>query len=425
MIVLKDELRVKGIKNINGRIEYVYDINGKWTELLDSNNGMFVEYKEDIINIPVSIAIIPFLTNILPMAWIFDLNIFVEEIDKTFLESIPNIKKGYIDMYPKIDFKGNLTVNKIVENRFSNHKSAVLFSGGVDAFNTLINHIDEKPDLLTIMGADISLDDKKGIDVVNRLHSEIANEFDLEYKTIFSNFRTTIKYGALTKKVKNLCGKEWWHDFQHGIALLGLTVPLAFKREYSKIYIASSFTKSDVGSYTCASDPTIDNHFKHSSTITIHDGFEFNRQDKIRNICNYVRNNNVENIKLRVCWMSSGGKNCCECEKCYRTIMGIIAEGENPENYNLNMTETQREKMIKYLKENIGYDMDNNKFRYKPIQKRFIEKYKDNKCPSDLEWFKNIRISEKKPNVRMKMNRFLKKIKNKIFRMRLYHNEKN
>ena len=30
---------------------------------------------------------------------------------------------------------------------------------------------------------------------------------------------------------------------------------------------------------------------------------------------------------------SQEGDNCCMCEKCYRTMAGLWAEGENPENY--------------------------------------------------------------------------------------------
>ena len=57
-------------------------------------------------------------------------------------------------MYPQLSFGGNLVVDHIVENKNSANKSAAMFSGGVDAFNTLISHIVEK---LKSIGADIEL----------------------------------------------------------------------------------------------------------------------------------------------------------------------------------------------------------------------------------------------------------------------------
>jgi len=53
-------------------------------------------------------------------------------------------------MYPEFSFKGKINVKNIIKNTYSNDNSLVLFSGGVDAFQTLLSHIDEKPYLLTL-----------------------------------------------------------------------------------------------------------------------------------------------------------------------------------------------------------------------------------------------------------------------------------
>ena len=74
-----------------------------------------------------------------------------------------DFKQGYIDMYPKVDFKGTLIASNIIDNSYiPSKRTASFFSGGVDAFSTLISHVDEKPVLVTLWGSDIKLTDIKG-----------------------------------------------------------------------------------------------------------------------------------------------------------------------------------------------------------------------------------------------------------------------
>ena len=82
------------------------------------------------------------------------------KLTEPFNESLGKVKQGFIDMYPMLSFQGSLEAKAIVENSFAitAPKSAVFFSGGVDSNFTLISHLDEKPALMTIIGADVPLD---------------------------------------------------------------------------------------------------------------------------------------------------------------------------------------------------------------------------------------------------------------------------
>lgn len=295
---MENILEVKNIVKENNKIIIKYEYLDCWNKYL-LGNEFFCEYGANIENVPDSIAIIPFLVNILPIAWTFDLNIKVDELDEVFYASIPNIKKGYEDMYPNIKFGGNIHTNKLVENEINNEKSAVLFSGGVDAYCTLLRNIEENPDIITVFGSDIELSDSKGIKNVNKLNQEIAEELHIKYQSIYSNFREIMNYHNLYKKISKKIPGEWWHEFQHGIGLIGLVAPLSYIKGYNKVYIASSFCYTQKGQYTCASDPTIDNELKYSNTITIHDGYELNRQDKIEYICKMRKKLNISQIKLK------------------------------------------------------------------------------------------------------------------------------
>ena len=406
--------KVNKIIKDNNTITYEYETSGLWNNFINKDKIYFSQYMDKITNIDDSIAILPLLTNILPVAWVFNLNIDIPTIDKEFEDGLKYVKLGYQNMYPNIEMRGKIKYKKIIKNNNKAENSAVMFSGGVDAYNTLIKHIDEKPYIFTIFGADIALEDKIGYKNVNENSISVAKKHGLEYKNVISNFRQVINYSEIMKELSKICTFEWWHDFQHGIALLGLVAPYTQTCSLKHVYIASSFTKEQIGQYTCASDPTIYNFVAFGNTKTIHDGYEFNRQQKIQNICEYVRANR-QKINLRVCWQSSGGKNCCECEKCYRTIMGIIAEKENPQNYGFDLTEYKYRKMLKKLPKIFKYSLN----RYKPIQERFLKNYKNDEIPEELKWITKIHIKSKKNKFLILYEKFmlcLKKIIKKIIR---------
>lgn len=401
---MQDCLKIIKIVKNEKRLEIDYEAEGRWNTFLNMSEKFFLECDINIENVPDSIAVIPLLCNILPISWVFDLKIQVNYLDKQFYTCIPNLKKGYADMHPTVQMLGKIQVENIEENNYKAENAGTLFSGGVDAFNTLCKHIEEKPTLLTVWGADVKLTDEKGWEKV-RLHDIlIAQKYNLECSFVKSNFRTFINYKHLRCK-----DCEWWHDFQHGIGLLGLFAPVAYVNKYSVIYIASSFTVADKGKYKCASDPIIDNQLRFSSCTISHDGYEYNRQDKIHNICKFTEENREKGIPIRVCWESSGGQNCCECEKCYRTILGIIAEKKDPNDFGFEFTKEKRKKMMKSLPRIVKYN-----FRYKYIQNRFIENYGLQEIPKDLLWFREIIIKENKPKYISFYENIIKKIKQAI-----------
>lgn len=64
----------------------------------DAYNSFFMDsfkaiYREDISNVPHSIAVIPFVCNILPIVWLIDAELTIDEIDRNFFDSIESFKK--------------------------------------------------------------------------------------------------------------------------------------------------------------------------------------------------------------------------------------------------------------------------------------------------------------------------------------------
>ena len=406
-------LEIKNVQKKGNRIEYFYEASGKWKEFLNEKENMFIEYDYNIETVPESIAVVPFICNILPICWVFDLKIKVDVIDKKFYECIPEVKNGYTNMHPKIPMLGNIEINKIEENTYNPENTGALFSGGVDAFNTLFQHIAEKPILLTLWGADIHLDDEMGWNKVAEHHISVSKEYNLEGYLIKNNFRTVVNEIALSAYVWKKVNGEWWHDFQHGIAILGHIAPIAYIKKMKTVYIASSNTKETRKNIVCASDPIIDNYVKYANCKVIHDGYEFTRQDKVHNICNFLDKTRRSSVQLRVCWQSSGGENCCECEKCYRTIIEIIAEGKEPRNFGFNLTDAKRRKMMAKMPkiELIKYNFANY---YSDAQETLINNYTEEETPKDLMWFRKYKFKKGKPKYKLFMERAWRQTKSII-----------
>lgn len=354
------------------KITYDYEISGEWKKVFNMDNKFFIEYNFNVSNIPEEIKVIPLLSNILPIAWLYNAEIILEKVDKLFYECLSNVMQGYKNMYPMLDFKQNLSCNYVNECTYKNSNNvAILFSGGVDSYSTFIAHKDEKPTLITIWGSDIELEDISSWNIVKKGTELVANEYNLNTCYIKSNFRTFIDCYEIDKDIKNIAKDDWWHGFQHGLGILGQTSIIAYEKKLEKIYIASSHSKKEKN-IKCASDPRIDNEIKFANCHVIHDQFEYTRQDKINSIINYYKDKEHKPI-LRVCWQkNANGENCSECEKCYRTIYGIIAANGNPNDYGF----TYNVKKNRQIKNSIKYKIrltDGQLPLWKQIQEEFLK----------------------------------------------------
>ena len=300
-----NKIVIEEISVQNNTINYKYNVSGEWKKYFNLEYEFFIQYSIDISSIPQSIAVIPLLANLLPVAWVCNAEIVLPICDKAFYESIDAIKEGYSNMFPTIEFKGNIKTKEIEENHPGNENGTVaFFSGGVDAFNTLVNHTEEHPTLLTLWGADVKHHDEQGWHKIVKHLKDTSEKFNVDYVTAKTSFRMFLNEKALD----NLIAKsedQWYHGFQCGIGIICHAAPICYVMHKDTIYFASSYTANDV--YTSATDPTIDNHVHFGDTCVIHDGYDFSRQMKIHNLVEYTKKTG-KNIPLRVCWSSEVGE---------------------------------------------------------------------------------------------------------------------
>lgn len=308
-----------------------------------------VEYSEDISGVPESVAVIPLICNVLPAAWLCDAEIVVDSIDEDFLNSVPLIKKGYMEMYPMLQFKGKITAKKIVRNKIPNQrKSACFFSGGADSVSTLITHRNENPTLITLWGSDIKISDVQSWEKVDGFVKKSADRFGVPYVSVKTNFREIVTEWEMDPLIKD-SGDGYWHGFQHGIGIASHAAPYAYAKGITTVYMASSYCERD-GQYTCASHPTIEGNLKFSGAVIVHDEYEKARMDKLENISRY-KTETGQNVFLRVCWEKEGGGNCSSCEKCLRTMIGLFSLGQNPMEFGFEWDEIEVAERFKYLYE--------------------------------------------------------------------------
>ena len=370
----------------NNVVYYDFEVSSGLSKFFNSST-FWIEYDETMKDCSKSILTIPFVSIMLPIIWVTDSVLWVDEIDFTFYRSTFFLQQAYQNLYRKHRLKGRIVPSKIKRNEIiRSNKAFVLFSGGVDAHTTYINNIDITSNLVNVQGF---YHDAEEYNVVaetdKRDISAFANNEGIEANFIKSNFGVLINEMSF-KPYARIIGDTLWHGFQHSMAFISISIPLAYQHDCSNILIASSFTVGD--SRVCASYPTTDNEFSFAvNGRTIHDGFEFSRQDKVKIITEHQKKL-CRPYPIRVC--SFNDHNCCECEKCFRTILAIVAEGGNVKDYGFDYDEVSlKQHWINILDKKAGLmGFKNEAISHWPhIIKRMKENYEAIDDKDFVDWF--------------------------------------
>jgi len=287
-----------------------------------------VEYDTSIEDVPESILIVPFLGTVCPVAWINKADVYVDTIDETYLHTLPKVKRTLQHFYPRMRFCGEIHAKNVVKPDVQVHsKNMMLFSGGIDSMTTYIRHQTENPVLASIHGADVPLANREAWSTLVGSLKAFSDKTGSKLSPIRSNFMSMLHALILNVCYARYVPVSWYYGVGHGLALLSLCAPIAFKEKIAKFYIASSQTKDD--SSPLGSHPDIDNNVEWTGTKVVHDAYELTRQDKIKVLADYIKTTG-HNMCVRSCWDPNRGDNCSRCEKCSRTIIGLELEGIDP-----------------------------------------------------------------------------------------------
>lgn len=392
-----NEIRLKNITVSRNVVRFDYEKPEELRKFFSQETDFFYEYPcgFDLSNIPNSILVIPFVMNFMPLAWMTDVAICVDELDSSFYDCIPDVLNGLKRVYPEVKFRGKLVVNKVEENTYeTDGRPAVLFSGGVDAMSVLASHYKEQPTLVNVWGADIALDDDDNHDVIDRDLRTIAKNVGVDYFYVKSSLRFCFVESELHKEFAPVLKDYWWHGIQHSIGLLSLLDPYDYLCHVPVNYIASSFTEKQIGKVRCVNFPFIDDCVKIASTKCIEDGFDLRRIDKIMQIIAFAKDKDTT-LNMKVCFNPNSGQNCCMCEKCLRTIAAIIVGGGMPSQFGFQIEKTAAiQRMKKHLKKNIitGGPLSH----WVALKEYALE---NDWCDKEMLWLKSFKFNAYKPSI--------------------------
>lgn len=323
--IILQQIRITG-----NTVEYSFSVS-KSLERYFKTNVFFIQYDQDINNVPVSILSIPFVNCMAGVSWLSGAMLFVDEIDETYYNSFKQLKHAYSELH-NTQLKGIFVPSKIVRNEIKATRDyLLLFGGGVDCHCSFLRNKSKIKAVANIYGWLDTIEQTNDGDISDKQKTEaFAKKFNIEAYHVRSNFASQFNLKEIDKDYCQHVKTSFWYGFLHPMAFLSITVPLAWVNNISNLMIASSFTK-DRADVHCGSFITTDSEFSFGvNGKTLHDGFELNRQDKVKIIADYQRSTK-EPYYIQAC--SFNDHNCCECEKCFRTIVELIAENADPSDF--------------------------------------------------------------------------------------------
>ena len=393
-----EKIVLNGIKKEGSKISFDFFVSEGLSSFF-SGKPFVIEYAENIEAVPDAVVAVPFVCSVLPIIWLTNSKLVLKELDEDFYHCIANVRKGYEEMFPETQSQGEIDVGKIVCcNKPTNEKTAAFFSGGVDSVYTMLQHLDEKPDLLAIWGADIRVENESGWQVVYKGLRESADNFALPLYTVRSSFREFDSEENLDNRFNKNLQSGYWYGVKHALGIIGHAAVHVWMHQITTVYIASS-NWPEVGKDRCASDPTTDNHVRFCCCKVCHDGYESHRQRKIRSIIEYTNRNPKKKVPIHVCWESQSGNNCSNCEKCFRTMLGFWIEGADPAEYGFTYDDTVFDRIYRLIALNIKKVP---RYTWTLMKKELGEKWEDlsgMRYRHKLEWMLNFDFFNLEKNV--------------------------
>ncbi|MDB5054244.1 MAG: hypothetical protein JWM44_2294 [Bacilli bacterium] len=345
---------VKDKYTVNYSIYYGLDVKKFFT-----GEPFFSQYTLEITDVPQSILNIPLLASLMPVAWAAGADVYVQELDKQYYESLLTLKAEFSAMYPKMNLSGTLHVARLVDNQKVNvvTRSAIFFTSGVDSMATFIRKKQENPYFITIWGADVFCNQKEFWREVTVETEQFGRKHGIESLFIKSSLRSFLNEHVIGYYFGRFL-IDWWVGVQHAMGMVGLCAPIAYLKHIQQIYIPSSFPVEHSKIEQHGSSRRLDNQIKWSGTEVKLEALELWRQEKVKLIAEYIRHEDPE-LQLRVCWNNPVYGNCSQCEKCARTIVALITEGIDPNHHGFKATPQSiddfRNSILKLWLNNTGY----------------------------------------------------------------------
>jgi hypothetical protein len=393
----KNYIEVTGVQFITDRIlRYSYDFSDDLRKYFRSRN-FYVEYDEPINHVEEAILFIPCVGSLAALSWITGSGLFVHRLDRTFLESLNRVRRVLKKFYPHINFGGEVQVNELVSNEFKNEKLGLLFSGGLDSTTLYIRLKHLQPELFTIFGGTIPVQNKPMIRKLKRNVEKFLKKDGTVINYIKTNIREALNESLLTGsygRFFNSRERTWWEAVNHGIVQLALCAPLTVKN-IKHLSLDSAEHEHPHGSHKLLTDQIGWGDVK----ITT-EGYEYSKHEKVKFILKDYIEKTKFYPKLQVCIYSpvfTDQLNCGRCGKCSRNILSLIIEEIDPEKCGFPLSRTYFENFRKNID-----SWSNREWSWEDLQEYVNTKERDPSVSQFLEWFKNLDFSSIKNESNLK-----------------------
>lgn len=329
-----DDVTVNGT-SIRGDVACSRDLRRFFT-----GKEFVVDYDVDVSAVPESLAVIPILGHVCPVAWANGAEVRVSMVDVDYLDALRDVGRSLVEMYPSFMQGGKILVDEPIETQVDSEDfdtTAMLFSGGVDSTASYIRHREEDPTLISIQGWVLDVNQPERWNRVKEQIEAFADERELETQFVRSNMLEFLDTAMLQAHYQRYMTGAWYSSVGQGLGMLSLCAPLSYTAGFETVYMAATHTEAVDESW--GSHPSIDDRIRWAGTRAVHDGYDLTRQDKVELIADYVHEGN-EDLTLRTCIHSEVGENCSSCEKCYRTAIGLLLAGLDPTEHGYDVDPT-------------------------------------------------------------------------------------
>lgn len=367
--------------------------------------GFFSSYDAGIVAND-SILNIPVLSIVLPFAWITGADVYVDELDSKFTESMNALQQEYKKMY-SAPFKTRLIVDRLVQNNYASNNTALLFSGGLDATYSVFSNINAGPMLIMIFGMDIRLSNIAFQKTLEREYSNFAKREGLTLSFVRTNAREVLnerRVNYLFRKYQGSLEGNFWVGIGYLLGHVGQTAPLSIGR-FSHLLVASRGIETKAPSMRenpDASFKSADEKIMWASLRVKHDG-NIPRHQKAFALRTYL---DKHKCQLRPCINSSfsysrrgqslpsAGINCNECPKCLQTIAELALAGIDPNECGFTVDQTTFNRISELFQKR---QLTHHEILlwWKPLQEAIPNEIED--TPPDakqfFEWFKTIDLN--------------------------------
>jgi hypothetical protein len=399
------EIIINSSKLVDRQLTSRISVQGSIRKYFSSLN-LFVKYDADI-TASRSILNIPLLATVLPLAWLTGSDIYVDELDKTFKESMDKLQQEFMKMYPDPPFTTNINADVLVKNQMGKidtlRRTGLLFSGGVDSIYSLITNINRKPRLIMIWGVE-GQPYPQYPEYWRRVistYSEFARKMGVRFHLVKTDALEVLDSKRIEHDFhESLLDGTFWARLQHSLVLLPLTAPLSIDRFDRLLIAATNDPTHPYSKHPWGSRPSTDEKIVWAGLQVKHDGY-IPRPEKITGpIGDFLKN---DELPLRVCLKRRREHeelNCSQCEKCFRTIAPLVLAGLDPNKCGFQVDDSTFQSM-KNMFENGKLDNESIEAYWKPI-KRIIPKkidYNPFRSKDFFEWFSHFDLRSKEKNV--------------------------